>query len=72
VTKGTFNGASASAPPAPKPAPAAADRVKPKSPAPAKSTPAAKPVVQRKVVGGAGRSTAVAKVSELGADWQEF
>jgi methyl-accepting chemotaxis protein len=33
---------------------------------------AARPVVQRKVVGSAGRSAAVAKVGELAADWQEF
>jgi methyl-accepting chemotaxis protein len=33
---------------------------------------AAKPVVQRKVMGGAGRGAAVAKVADASPDWEEF
>jgi methyl-accepting chemotaxis protein len=47
-------------------APAQAEKAKPRAVAPAK------PVVQRKVVNGSGRTAAVAKVADAGADWQEF
>jgi methyl-accepting chemotaxis protein len=61
-------------------APAAAKRVQPAAPAAPvvqkvqpKPAAAAKPVVQRKVMSGTGRSTAVAKAAAgPGPDWQEF
>jgi methyl-accepting chemotaxis protein len=58
--------------------PAAAKRVQAAAPTPAvertkpKPAVAAKPVVQRKVVNGSGRSAAVAKVAAPATDWQEF
>jgi methyl-accepting chemotaxis protein len=47
-------------------APAQAEKAKPRAVAPAK------PAAQRKVVNGSGRTAAVAKVADAGADWQEF
>ncbi len=57
--------------------PAAAKRVQPAAPAQAekakpRAVAPAKPAAQRKVVNGSGRTAAVAKVADAGADWQEF
>jgi methyl-accepting chemotaxis protein len=51
-------------------APPAVQRPKPRTNAAMSG--AAKPVVQRKVMGGTGRSAAVAKAADASPDWEEF
>jgi methyl-accepting chemotaxis protein len=64
------------APPAAKRVQTAAAPATPAAPVAAKAKPmsaaAAKPVVQRKVMGGAGRSAAIAKSAAPSTDWEEF